>query len=48
VAGSRERLKRQQGQKGNKSDSLGTRGIKRGESVDPGTRTMRVRNKEQK
>jgi hypothetical protein len=46
---SRERLdKRQQGQKGNKSDSLGKvmRGSKRGESGNPGTRTMRVRNKE--
>jgi hypothetical protein len=47
--GSRERLdKRQQGWKGNKSDSLGkvTRGIKWGESGNPGTRTLRVRNKE--
>ncbi len=47
--GSRERLdKRQQGQKGNKSDSPGkvTRGSKRGESGNPGTRTMRVRYKE--
>jgi hypothetical protein len=47
--GSRERLdKRQQGQKGNKSDSLGkmTRGSKREKSGNPGTRTMRVRNKE--
>ncbi len=46
--GSRERLdKRQQGWKGNKSDSPGkvTRGSKRGESGNPGTRTMRVRNK---
>ena len=47
--GSIERLdKRQQGWKGNKSDSLGkvTRGIKWGESGNPGTRTLRVRNKE--
>jgi hypothetical protein len=46
---SRERLdKRQQGRKGNKSDSLGkvTRGSERGESGIPGTRTMRVRNME--
>jgi hypothetical protein len=45
----RERLdERQQGRKGNKSDSPGkvTRGSKRGESGNPGTRTMRVRNKE--
>ncbi len=49
--GSKERLdKRQQGWKGNKSDSLGkvTRGSKKGESGNPGTRTMRVRNKEYK
>jgi hypothetical protein len=42
-SGSRERLdKRQQGWKGNKSDSPGkvTRGSKRGESGNPGTRTM--------
>ncbi len=48
-SGSRERFdKRQQEQKGNKSDSPGkvTRGSKRGESGNPGTRTMRVRNKE--
>ncbi len=48
-SGSRERLnKREQGWKGNKSDSLGKvmRGSKRGESGNPGTRTMRVRNKE--
>ncbi len=47
--GSRERLdKRQQGRKGNKSDSLGrgTRVSKRGESGNPGTRTIRVRNSE--
>jgi hypothetical protein len=46
--GSRERFKRQQGRKGNKSDIPGkvTRGGKRGESGNPGTRTMRVRNKE--
>ncbi len=47
--GSKERLdKRQQGRKGNKSDSPGkvTRGSKRGESGNPGTRTMRVRNEE--
>ncbi len=47
--GSRERLdKRQQGRKDNKSDSPGkvTRGSKRGESGNPGTRTIRVRNKE--
>ncbi len=47
--GSRERLdKRQQGQKGNKSDSPGKvrKGSKRGESGNPGSRTMRVRNKE--
>ncbi len=46
---SRERLdKRQQGWKGNKSDSPGKvmRGSKRGESGNPGTRTIRVRNKE--
>ncbi len=46
---SRERLdKRQQGRKCNKSDSLGkvTRSSKRGESGNPGTRTMRVRKKE--
>ncbi len=46
--GSRNRLdKRQQGQQGNKSDSPGkvTRGSKRGESGNPGIRTMRVRNK---
>ena len=45
--GSRERLdKRQQGWKGNKSDSLGkvTSGRKRGESGNPRTRTMRVKN----
>ncbi len=45
----REKLdKRQQGWKGNKSDRLGkvTRGSKRGESGNPGTRTMNVRNKE--
>ncbi len=50
-SGSRERLdKRQQGWKGNKIDSLGkvTRGSKRGENGNPGTRTMRVRNKELK
>jgi hypothetical protein len=49
--GSRERLdKRQQGWKGNKSDSpgIGMRGSKRGESGNPGTKTMRVRNKEYK
>ena len=41
-------IKKQQGRKGNKSDSLGkvTRGSKRGESGNPGTRMMRVRNKE--
>jgi hypothetical protein len=47
--GSRERLdKRQQGQKANKSDSLGMvmRGSKREESGNPGTRTIIVRNKE--
>jgi hypothetical protein len=47
--GSRERLdKRQQGWKGNESDSPGkvTRGSKRVESGNPGTRTMKVRNKE--
>jgi hypothetical protein len=47
--GSRERLdKRQQGRKGNKSDCPGkvTRGSKRGESGNPGTRMMRLRNKE--
>ncbi len=47
--GSRERLdKRQQGRKGNKCDSPGKvkRVSKRGESGNPGTRTMRVRNKE--
>jgi hypothetical protein len=47
--GSVERLdKRQQGRKGNKIDSLGkvTRGSKRGESGNPESRTMRVRNKE--
>jgi hypothetical protein len=46
---SREILdKKQQGQKCNKSDSLGKvmRGSKRGESGNPGTRTMRVGNKE--
>ncbi len=46
---SRERLdKRQQGRKGNKSDSPGkvTRGSKRAESGNTGTRMMRVRNKE--
>ncbi len=46
---SRERLdKRQQGWKGNKNDSPGKvkRGSKRGESGNPGTRMMRVRNKE--
>ncbi len=45
---SRERLdKGQQGWKGNKSDSPGkvTRGSKMGESGNPGTRMMRVRNK---
>ncbi len=49
--GSRERLdKRQQGQKGNKSDSPGKvmSSSKRGESGNPGTRTIRVRNKEEK
>jgi hypothetical protein len=49
--GSRERSdKKQQGWKGNNSDSPGkvTRGSKRGESGNPGTRTMRVRNKELK
>ena len=48
--GSRERLdKRQQGRKGNKSDSPGnvTRGSKRGESGGSGTRMMRVRNQEE-
>jgi hypothetical protein len=48
-SGSRERLdERQQGQKGNKSDSPRkvTRGSKRGEIGNPGTRTMRVRNEE--
>ncbi len=47
--GSRERLdKRQQGWKGNRSDSPGKvkRGSKKGGSGNPGTRTMRVRNKE--
>ncbi len=47
--GSRERLdKRQQGWKGNKSDSPGkvTRSSKRGESGNTGIITMRVRNKE--
>jgi hypothetical protein len=46
---SRERLdKRQQGWKGSKNDSPRkvTRGSKRGESGNPGTRTMRVINKE--
>ncbi len=46
---SRERLdKRQQGRKGNKSDSPGKvkRGSKRGENGNPGTSMMRVRNKE--
>ncbi len=45
--GIRERLdKKQQGRKGNKSDSLGkvTRSSKRGESGNSGTRAMRVRN----
>ncbi len=48
-SGSKKRLdKRQQGQKGNKSDSLGKvmRGSKRRESGNPGTRTIKVRNKE--
>ncbi len=48
-SGSRERLdKRQQGWKSNKSDSPGkvTGRSQRGESGNPGTRTMRVRNKE--
>jgi hypothetical protein len=46
---SRKRLdKRQQGWKSNKSDSPGkvTRGSKRGEGGNPGTRMMKVRNKE--
>ncbi len=49
-SGSRERLdKRQQGWKGNKSDSQGkvTRSSKRGESGGSGTRMMRVRNQEE-
>jgi hypothetical protein len=48
-SGSRERLdKRQQRWKDNKSDSPGkvTRGSKKGESGNPGTRMMRARNKE--
>ncbi len=47
----RERLdKRQQSRKGNKNDSPRkvTRGSKRGDSGNPGTITMRVRNKELK